>query len=136
MPFTGFILMHWSDKYLGLPYDKFNCAELVKFVYKKELNRELKYNFEMTDSLIGMVKLIDKNFFTFVEEEKLEEPEEFSIALMHGSKMVSHIGVATQINRRWYILHAVQNQKQTVRNRVNGIEMTGLRVEGFYKCLM
>jgi len=128
--------MHWSSKYIGLPYHKYNCADLVKYVYKKELDKNLMFNFEIPNDLDGMSKTIDEQFYTFVEKEKLKKPEEFSIALMSGTRQLSHVGVTTKINGRWYVLHAVQNQKMTVRNRVHGIEFTGLRIEGFYRCLL
>jgi len=130
---TGVILMHWSDKYLGLPYHKYNCAELVKYIYKRELDRELIYNFEIPNDLNGMSKTIEDHFYTFVEDKKYDQPFEWAIVLMNGTQMLSHVGIATKIKHAWYVIHAVQNQKQTVRNKIRGLEFTGLNIEGYYK---
>ena len=125
--------MHWSDKYIGLPYHKYNCAELVQLVLKKEFGIKIHYNFDMPDShnvfaMSNDVKKYSMKFF----DKKMQAPSEGCAVLMHGRRQLCHTGIATKIKNSWYILHSLNTSKMCIRQRLNAIKDSGLEIEGYY----
>ena len=125
--------MHWSDKYVGLSYHKFNCAELVQLVLRKEFKKEIHYNFDMPEegNVFGMSKEIQKQSKVFFDK-KIEYPQEGCAVLMHGKRRLCHIGIATKIKHSWYILHSINTAKKCIRQRINSVNSYGLEIEGYY----
>lgn len=125
--------MHWSDKYLGLPYHKYNCAELMQLVLRKEYGINIHYNFEMPeeDNVFGMSAEIKKQAKTYFDK-KLESPVDGCAVLMHGKRQLCHTGIATRINNSWYILHSINTAKMCIRQKINRVADYGLAIEGYY----
>jgi len=125
--------MHWSDKYIGLPYHKFNCAELVKLVMNKEFGMKIHYNFDMPeeDNVFGMSKEIKKQSEVFFDK-KITSPTEGCAVIMHAKRQLCHIGIATKIKNTWYTLHSINTAKMCVRQKMNSIGQYGLKIEGYY----
>lgn len=124
--------MHWSDKYIGLSYDNYNCAELVALVMRKEFSMDVVYNFEMPDNVFGMSREIKRQLDKYLCEPS-DKPIEGGCVLMSGTKSLCHIGVCTKIRNTWYVLHCMKSAKQCIRQKMNSLATVGLRSEGVYR---
>lgn len=125
--------MHWSDKYIGMPYHKHNCAELAALVLRKEFKLNIHYTFDMPDedNVFAMSAEIKKQMVTYFDK-KLEGPLEGAAILMHGRRQLCHIGIATKIKNSWYVLHSINTAKMCIRQKFNTLKKYGLAIEGFY----
>lgn len=125
--------MHWSDKYIGLPYHKYNCAELAALVLKKEFSINIHYNFDIPEDheIFAMSKTIKREMKTYLDK-KILHPAEGCAVIMNGKRQLCHMGICTRIKNSWYVLHSVNTAKMCIRQKFNALKLYGLSVEGFY----
>jgi len=86
--------MHWSDRYIGLPYSDHNCAEFVAKVATEQYGLDVVLPNEMPDMLKGQQREINNRFYNYVHAEKLDAPQDGCVVLMHAKKRMCHIGLA------------------------------------------
>ena len=128
--------MHWSDKYIGLPYSDHNCAEFVAMVAFDHYNIDIVLPADMGKYLRTQQKKINKHLFEYVDAQKLDDPIDGAICLMHGRKRHCHIGITVIINKIPYVLHSMTGCNSVVRHRVIDLHKFNLKVEGFYQWLI
>lgn len=124
--------MHWSEKYLNIPYKDKNCAEFVEFV----LSKEFKINFKFPQShgsFFEQSALIKKSINDFVYPEKTDEPKEGDLVLMNGSRRICHVGLFVKIRNIAYVLHNQKQHSYSRLHRIDHLPYNGLLLEGIYK---
>ena len=98
---------HWSSKYVGLPYEQADCAELCVKVQKEVFDRDIDLPVDRANGLRGVSRQIDYLKADFAEP--IDCPEEGDAVLMVGRGRLNHIGTICFINGQMWILHAMKN---------------------------
>ncbi len=95
-------MIKWYEKYLNLPYEKYNCAGLLQYVWLKEkgylLNIESSLDLDIirdsrNDFIIGKLSSLTQ----------IDKPRDMCAVVMLSRNVVGHIGIYIEDG---YILHA------------------------------
>ena len=124
-------MKHWTDKYIGVPYEKKNCAQLVADVYSDVFDIDVVLP-EIPQTLLSRSRVIDGEMLKY---KRLNTPSEGCCVLMKSRGVASHIGVFTTIGVTGHVLHAMQNHGSSVLTPIAKMRFLGLKIEGFYDCL-
>lgn len=107
--------MHWSNKYLGTPYQKMNCAQLVadrlRDVGLTGLASDLEGYEEHDQSIRAQAKALRGGVPIYGEERKT--PEDGLIA--YFKEGLPHVGLICEIMGKFYVLHSSKKSGQVVR---------------------
>lgn len=123
--------VHWSYKYLNIPYHKLNCAQFVQMVLAKE--KGVNFQFPQCDgSVFAQSVAIKKNMPVFLQE-RVVQPVDFDMVLMHGIRRSCHIGLFAKIDGISYVLHSQKKFQMTCLHKIRDLSGYGLTVEGFYR---
>lgn len=125
------MIMHWSQKYVGIDYTKLDCAELAVCVQQNEFSRNINLPTTREQGLRGVSNQITTLQNDFAEQ--VENPSEGDAVLMHSRGRLNHIGVYCLIDGVPYVLHAMRNIGQTCLHKMRDLNNLGLSIEGFYK---
>lgn len=127
------MVMHWSDKYIGLPYilGSFDCAALAAQVSKEVFKYPIGLPGDHSVTLRGQTKqiLTHKDDLAY----KIEQPIDGCPALFYGRGRLCHIGVMCWIANDWWILHADQTSGFVIRQRLRDMTRIHYTLEGYYK---
>lgn len=124
--------MHWSCKFLSIPYSELNCAEFVEFVLRKEF----KINFTFPQnrgSVFSQSAEIKKQIYNFTYPEKTKLPEEGDLVLMNGIRKMCHVGILVKKKDSLFVLHSQKNLGCACLHKLKDISNYGLSIEGIYK---
>lgn len=125
--------MHWSDKYVGLPYvpEIGDCAALAAKVNLEQF----KYLPELPQSHALTLRDQSKQIIELKDDlaVKISEPFDGCPVLFVGRGRVCHIGVMCFIANDWWVLHADQSAGFVVRQRLRELTRLHYKVEGYYK---
>lgn len=125
--------MHWSDKYVGIPYvpEIGDCAALAAKVNLDQFNHlpDLPQAHALTlrDQSKQIIALKDDLAV------KIEQPFDGCPVLFIGRGRLCHIGVMCWIANDWWVLHADQSAGCVVRQRLRELTRLHYKVEGYYK---
>lgn len=126
--------MHWSDQYLGLPYDEqtFDCAGLAERVRREVFGHDLHLPSERRKGSFGRSAQISENIDDFAV--RTSTPEDGDGVLLLAKGRIQHVGLYCLISGEPLILH---NSKGLGVTRRYMRELTkskwGYTIEGFYK---
>lgn len=124
--------MHWSCKYLSIPYQQMNCAEYVEFVLKKHFG--IIFTFPQNhNSVFSQSNQLRKEFSNFVYPEKTEKPQDGDLVLMNGQRRMCHVGLLVIKNNNLYVLHNQKNIGSACLHKLRDLQNYGLSLEGIYK---
>lgn len=128
--------MNWWEKYIGLPYSKYNCGELVALVARERIGVQIHIE-KAPDHPLKRDKFLQNVFPEFVKE-KIESPEECAVVLMSGKTLLSHVGVVVGSVGQWMLLHSSIDFGSVCCHRMDSLDQIGLRHqgahgEGFYR---
>lgn len=124
--------MHWSRKYISIPYKKLNCAELVEEVVRKELKIDFKFP-QSNGNIFYESRKIKQEFKKYVDPVKTSNPNEGDLVLMNAQRRMSHVGILVIYREIHYILHSLKDAGSVCLHRASDLEYYGLTIEGFYK---
>ncbi len=124
--------MHWTKKYLSIPYDKMNCAEFTEHVLKEEFNTDFKFP-QSCGSFFMESHQIRKEMSKFVIPVPVQNPEDGDLVLMSGKRRLSHVGLCVTINGIKYVLHTQRSFGCACLHKIKDLGFYGLYLEGFYK---
>lgn len=107
-----------------------NCAEFVEFVLKKEFGKS--YSFPQSKKSIFLDSdQIKSQLNNYVR--KTNSPKDGDLVLMHGKRLMCHIGIYVRIGWTEYVLHTEGSIKNSSLHRIGDIINYGYTLEGFYK---
>lgn len=124
--------MHWSRKYISIPHDKMNCAELVEHVLKDKFSLDFKFP-QSQGSLFMESHQIKKEMFNFVDPVPTTSPLEGDLVLMSGTRRLCHVGLYVEIKNVKYVLHTQKSFGCACLHKIADLSTYGLYLEGFYK---
>lgn len=123
--------MHWSCKYLGLPYREYDCAEIVEYVLKKEFGIERRFP-RPSRNAEERYKTIRMSMSDFLDPEPTDTPRDGDCILMSGSHKFNHVGMYLKYSGVEYCLHSSARFGSVVRHKIRQLPMLQLQVEGIY----
>ena len=127
--------MHWSDKYVGIPYipETADCAVLAVRVAKEVFGKDIALPVAHAATIRAQAKQINDLKDDYAV--RIDAPVDGCPVLLVGRGHSCHIGVMCWINNEWYCLHANQSFQFVTRERLREMTRIHHRVEGFYKWL-
>jgi hypothetical protein len=132
--------MHWSDRYVGLPYveGEFDCADLARTVLAEVFGRDIRLPSERWyagETGCGKVRAMAAQIDALKTDyaAPTAAPTEGDGVLLIARARMCHIGLYCVIANEPWVLHAASHARQVVRTRVRELERLGYRVEGYYR---
>lgn len=124
--------MHWSDKYIGLPYlpQDFDCASLAAKVSEDVFQKSIDLPLSHGDTYRGQSKQILRHRDELAY--KIEKPVDGCPALFYGRGRLCHIGVMCWIEGDWWVLHNDESSRFVIRQRLRDMTRILFKLEGFY----
>lgn len=124
--------MHWSDKYVGLPYlpQEFDCASLAAKVSEDVFQKTIDLPLSHGDTYRGQSKQILRHRDELAY--KIEKPVDGCPALFYGRGRLCHIGVMCWIEGDWWVLHNDESSRFVIRQRLRDMTRILFKLEGFY----
>lgn len=134
-PFLWALEMHWSDKYVGIPYipETGDCAVLAVRVAKEVFGKDISLPVSHAATIRAQAKQINDLKDDYAE--RIDAPVDGQPVLLVGRGHSCHIGIMCWIAGEWWVLHANQSFQFVTRERLRDITRIHYRVEGFYKWL-
>jgi hypothetical protein len=128
--------MHWSDRYVGLPYiaESGDCAALAARVANEVLHIDCQLPAAHSVTLREQAKQIMEYRDSLAV--RVDHALDAQPALFIGRGRTCHIGVVCLIDAQLWILHSDQGSGFVVRERLqNMTQPHRFQLEGFYKWL-
>jgi hypothetical protein len=116
----------WTDKYIGVPYSKMDCAEFVEFVANSELGLTLRFPKKCSAKADHRSELLKNNVAVY--SEKLSEPVDKCAALLMISNML-HVGLVAVFRGKKYLLHS---NALNGSSRLDDLSRYDQNILGFY----
>ena len=129
--------MHWTEKYLTIPYEKgkFVCTDLVRIVLDKEAGLQLPIP-PSTQWRGLQTETLSDRYDEMVP--RIDNPSEYDVVLMkiQGNKrsLGSHLGVFTKVGGKRRVLHALENQGVRL-DILEHMQHLGLEIVSYHRCL-
>ena len=125
--------MHWSDRYLGVPYvaGAHDCAALAQQVAGEILGLPVNVPAVRRDGAFGRSAQIQAHRDELAE--RVADPVDGHPVLMVCRGRLQHIGVACRLAGEWWVLHADEDFGAVIRQRLRDLPPAGIKVEGFYR---
>ena len=106
-------MRHWAERYVGLPYDQYDCAALCVKVMDEVFGREILFPVDRPEGIREVSKKIDHGKHDY--GIPTNNPEEGDAILMYSRGRINHIGIICFINDQVWVLHAMRNVGHRVR---------------------
>jgi uncharacterized protein YijF (DUF1287 family) len=125
--------MHWCSSFIGIPYAKMNCAELVAQVmevafFRADIAAALRGYPEHAMGLRERTLAISKGWRELAY--KVDHPKDGDgVILKIGSKL-AHMGIAVESPKGLCVLHTVANRGSVIEPVDKMLTCT---IEGFYR---
>jgi len=125
-------MYHWSEKYLQIAYKNMNCSKFVEHVLRDRFG--IEYSFPQSEgSLFNQSQQIRDAMPSFCE--RTDAPKDGDMVLMHGKRLMCHVGIYVRIGYKAYVLHTESSLATAALHPINELKNFGYQVEGFYKWL-
>jgi hypothetical protein len=125
--------MHWTDKYLYIPYRELDCALLVEKVQNEVFHRKVSFPSERNVGTKIKQELINNTMGEYAIAT--DTPIEGDLVVMWCRSVLKHIGVYFEINKIAYVLHSLKSTGISATTRISNLPQNFLSVEGYYTWL-
>lgn len=125
---------HWSEQYIGLPYETntADCARLLAKVRSEVFNLPVPSDIEIERSASRLGRIGQMTDLVSGYGEKTDSPQEGDAVLMLCRGRPSHIGSYCIVDNEACVLHAMENAGMVVLHRIRELDRVFLTVEGYY----
>lgn len=121
--------MHWTRKYLSVEYNKMNCSKFAEYVLRDHF--KIDYSFPQSEgSIFNQSKQIKENIPLFCEPAT--DPKDGDLVLMHGIRMMCHVGLYVKLRHLPHVIHCESSIKTSALHRFSDLPMYGFTVAGVY----
>lgn len=129
-------MKHWYEKYISMPYKKWNCSKFVEHVLRDHFN--INFNFpQTTGTIFAQSELIKKSMPVFSSYPNVtNNPIDGDLVLMHGKRLMCHVGLYLKINNIDYVLHSESSIGSSCLHKIRELRNYGYSLEGIYKWQM
>jgi len=125
-------MRHWSNKYLAIPHNKMNCSKFVEHVLRDHFKKDYEFP-QSQGSLFNQSQQIRDNLPKFCK--RTQEYKDGDLVLMHGLRMMCHVGLYVGIRGTDYVLHCESSMKTSALHRFIDISRYGYTIQGVYEWL-
>lgn len=124
--------MHWSDKYVGIPYipETADCAVLAVRVAKEVFGKDIALPVAHAATIRAQAKQILELQDSYAT--KIDAPVDGCPALFIGRGRLCHIGVVCLIVNEIWILHADSSAGFVIRQRLRDMTRLHWKLESYY----
>lgn len=123
-------MRHWSEKYLQIQYKDMNCSKFVEHVLRDHFGKDYKFP-QSEGTLFRQSVQIRESMPSFCVRTDI--PETGDMVLMHGMRLMCHVGLYVRIGIKSYVLHTEARIKTAALHSLRELPSYGFTVEGFYK---
>lgn len=109
-----------------------NCAEFAEYVLREQFNKDFKFP-QSKGSIFSQSQLIKDELPKWVIET--DAPKDGDLVLMHGQRLMCHIGIYTRIGWVDYVLHSEGRIKVSALHRISDLNLYGYKLARFYAWL-
>lgn len=121
------------QNYIGIPYEKANCADLAIMFQENEFGKKYgEYVKPENKSPFGLSLAVKRNLMDFMEE-KLPLPKHGCAVLLLCRGRLSHIGTYLRVNEQNYVLHTSESFKSSILTPMKDLKKFNIQIEGFYQ---
>lgn len=121
---------HWSEKYISITYKQMNCSKFCEHVLREEFG--IDFNFPQSKgSLFAQSQQIRDELPVYCD--RTDTPKDGDLILMHGRRLMCHVGLYVKIGITEYVLHTESSLESAVLQPLKSLINFGYSVEGFYK---
>lgn len=126
-------MAHWTSKYISIPYKKMHCSAFAEYVLKDKFNIDFKFP-QSEGTIFNQSEQIKKHIPEFsYYPEKTDSPKDGDLVLMHGKRLMCHVGLYVEIKGIGYVLHSESSIGCACLHKINQIKLYGYSVEGIYR---
>lgn len=127
--------MHWSDKYVGLPYipDTGDCAALAERVAREVFGKTVGIPTSHASTYRDQAKQILECRDAYAA--RIDAPVDGCPALFIGRGQLCHVGVVCLIASEVWILHADMSAGYVLRQRLRDMTRIHFKLENYYAWL-
>lgn len=122
-------MRHWAEKYLLIDYKQMRCSEFVEFVLRDHFKREFSFP-KPEGTVFKQSHQIKENVPLFCV--KTDKPQTGDLVLMHGIRMMCHVGLYVDIKGTGHVLHTEAKLRTAALQNLKHLFHIGYTVEGFY----
>lgn len=124
---------HWTDAYIGLPYDEANCGELCARVAREVFGRDVPPVPVPQEGRGRAMVLLGQVFADFVEPA--DKPAEGDVVVLrHGlGGRHWHVGTLAFTSGQPWVLHATSRFGAAILTRVADLPRFYLHLDGYYR---
>lgn len=120
----------WFEKYVGLPYEQYNCAALLQKVWHEELNKILDIACNHNELSIYS----DKMVIQACQYTRIEKPVDKCAVLMYSRYgLIGHLGIWVDFEGG-YILHAHRSFTNSILQKPEQVYKAN-KLYGYYTCI-
>lgn len=126
-------MIHWSSKYISIPYKKMHCSAFVQYVLKDYFNIEFTFP-QSEGQIFNQSEQIKKSIPLFSSYPNItDEPVDGDLVLMHGLRLMCHVGLYVEIKNVPYVLHSEASIGSACLHKMSELRQYGYSVEGVYR---
>lgn len=126
-------MKHWSSKYIAIPYKNMHCSAFVEFVLRDHFNIDFKFP-QSEGYIFNQSEQIKKHIPEFTHyPERTDDPKDGDLVLMHGKRLMCHVGLYVNIKKVEYVLHSEASIGSACLNKIKEVSLFGYKIEGVYK---
>jgi hypothetical protein len=123
-------MIHWSDRYLGIPYAVADCAQLAERVRREVFGQDMRLPTERASGTFGRSAQIGAHLSEYAA--RTDAPRDGDGVLLYAHGRLQHIGLWCVIGDEPWVLHTVEGQGAH-RLRLRDLARAGYRLEGVYR---
>ena len=109
-----------------------NCAEFVEYVLREQFDKEFLFP-QSKGSIFLETEQIKDEMPKFVVSTST--PKDGDLVLMHGKRLMCHVGLYVRIGWVEYVLHTEGTIKVSSLHRINDLRLYGYKMAGYYTWL-
>lgn len=125
-------MAHWAERFLQIEYDRMNCAEFVEHVLREQFGRKYKFP-QSRGSLFAETAQIKEEIPKYVRQT--EDPMDGDLVLMHGKRLLCHVGIYVGLGVSDCVLHSEGRIKTSALHNIRDLKNFGYRLAGYYTWL-
>lgn len=126
-------MQHWSDRFVNVPYEVAECAELIEMVLREKFGRKVRFpRPDRREDVFQRNALIREHTADFARP--IDTPYDGCGVILLARNRLAHMGMYLVIDQP-YLLHTDSTFGASTRIPMTRVQPPHFRIEGFYAWL-